>query len=60
MPNDRCIKKFYDMLKVSDERGLNDWVRKVRVNLYTNGFGYFGEKQLVTYVKYLYNATGIG
>ena len=34
---------FYDMLKVSDERGLNDLVGKVRVNLYTNGFGYFWE-----------------
>ena len=40
MPDSRCVKKYYLMLKVLGEYGQINWVTKVRQLLFSNGFGY--------------------
>ena len=45
MPERRYVKLSYDMLVYYDRLGYKNWVTDVRLNLYTNGFGYLWEAQ---------------
>lgn len=47
MPDNRYVKKCYEMLKFYDERGYKNWVTRLRLNLFSNGFGYIWVNQRV-------------
>ena len=47
MPNYRYLKMCYDMMLYYDNLGYKNWVTQVRINLFTNGFGYIWEMQRV-------------
>ena len=45
LPDERYVKKCYNMMKYYDACGHSNWVTSVRTNLYSNGFGYIWEMQ---------------
>lgn len=45
MPGHRYVKLCYDMLVYYDTIGHKNWVSDVKLNLYSNGFGYIWESQ---------------
>ena len=54
MQNNRYLKNCYKMLKALDEAGRQNWVSKVRILLFTYGFGYIlGQKRNAAYKTYI-------
>ena len=47
MPSDKYVKLCYEMLKIYDGLGYENWASEVRVHLFSNGFGYVWENQRV-------------
>ena len=45
VPGHRYVRLSYDMLVYYDRLRYKNWMTDVRLNLYTNGFGYIWETQ---------------
>ena len=51
MPEYRYVKKCYNMMKLYDGLGRQNWVTFLRKHLYENGFGYVWEAQGISNEK---------
>ena len=47
LPENRLVKKCYNMMKYFDDLGFNNWATEIKILLQTNGFGYIWESHVV-------------